>query len=290
MFGYVTPVKCRLAEGEWETYRAVYCGLCHTLKRRAGLPARFIINYDFTFLALLLAASEFGTSLATECRCCLAKPFHKQCVCVQNPALDRAADASIILFWWKLQDAISDTGKLTSLPLRACTLLFSHAYHAAAKREPVFAEQVRRCIGELFEMERACVASLDRPADTFARILQSLAELSKHEAQLSSLFYHLGRFIYLIDAWDDFSEDQKRHAYNPIAARFSLTEDTVPEEVQTQLKQTLSLSIRDAEQAFSQVDCGSYAGLLQNIINPGLPTVMERVARGEAPKKEKLSL
>ena len=55
MFGYVVPVKCALAPQEQETFKAAYCGLCHTLKDRYGFFARFILNYDFTFLAMVLA-------------------------------------------------------------------------------------------------------------------------------------------------------------------------------------------------------------------------------------------
>ena len=58
MFGYVRPPLDQLTEEERERFRRMYCGLCHTLRRRYGLPARFILNYDFTYLAILLSAPE----------------------------------------------------------------------------------------------------------------------------------------------------------------------------------------------------------------------------------------
>ena len=49
MFGYVRPSVRDLPEEELNRFRAMYCGLCHTLSRRYGQAARFILNYDFTY-------------------------------------------------------------------------------------------------------------------------------------------------------------------------------------------------------------------------------------------------
>lgn len=58
MFGYVRPAPERMTAEERELFRAMYCGLCHTLKRRYGQVARWILNYDLTFLAILLAGDR----------------------------------------------------------------------------------------------------------------------------------------------------------------------------------------------------------------------------------------
>ena len=49
MFGYVRPSVRDLPEEELDRFRAMYCGLCHTLSRQYGQAARFILNYDFTY-------------------------------------------------------------------------------------------------------------------------------------------------------------------------------------------------------------------------------------------------
>ena len=55
MFGYVRPAADRLTQEQTDLFRSAYCGLCRTLGRRYGLPARMILNYDLAFLAILLA-------------------------------------------------------------------------------------------------------------------------------------------------------------------------------------------------------------------------------------------
>ena len=54
MFGYVRPVRPELKCKDFDLYRATYCGLCRCLRRRFGLIAPMLLNFDFTFLALLL--------------------------------------------------------------------------------------------------------------------------------------------------------------------------------------------------------------------------------------------
>lgn len=58
MFGYVRPAADRLTEEQEACFRAAYCGLCHTLGERYGLPGRMILNYDLTFLAMLLSEGQ----------------------------------------------------------------------------------------------------------------------------------------------------------------------------------------------------------------------------------------
>ena len=58
MFGYIKPLKCELKIREYDYYRSSYCGLCNSLRIRYCVIARFIVNYDFVFFALLLSAAE----------------------------------------------------------------------------------------------------------------------------------------------------------------------------------------------------------------------------------------
>ena len=65
---------------EYETYRAVYCGLCKELGRQFGQLARLTLSYDFAFLALLeLAMREEKPCFAQER--CIASPFRKHGCC-----------------------------------------------------------------------------------------------------------------------------------------------------------------------------------------------------------------
>ena len=146
MFGYVRPAADRLTQEQTDLFRSAYCGLCRTLGRRYGLPARMILNYDLAFLAILLAGGS-GFSCARH-RC----PVHpiRGCPCgEENPALDAAADLSVILTWWQLRDGVTDHGFFGGLKYRLAALFVRRSYRKAARLRPDFDRLVQGCLGEL---------------------------------------------------------------------------------------------------------------------------------------------
>ncbi len=290
MFGYVRPLKCELKIRQWDVYQSFYCGLCHALKRRCGFAARFTVNYDFTFLALLMS-EVYGEEVYTVKKRCVGSPFKKKKACMSNSALDFAADTSLILTYWKLKDEVRDLSFIRSLPARVAMILLKKAYRRAESKHPAFSECVRTCLLELCEMEKNRLASIDKPADAFARILQSLADEVDNvnvRRMISQMLYHIGRYIYLIDAWDDLGNDIKSGVYNPIAERFGVNKMPLTEEIAEQIKETLAQSIKSSISAFELMDAGENVDLIRNILMLGLPSVVLAVEKGQLNKKEKI--
>ena len=173
MFGYIRPALDRLNQEEKDAYQSVYCGLCHALGRRHGWLARMTLQYDFTFLAIVLAAGEREDRL-----CCLRCPVHplrKPRTCVAGSQMDAAADQSMILTWHKLSDDVDDHGFFTGLPFRMVRRLFQGAYRRAAAAEPEFDAQAREGLARLRELEEAGSPQMDQAADAFANILACAA-------------------------------------------------------------------------------------------------------------------
>ena len=156
MFGYVRAVTAVLSPEEQARYRAVYCGLCKTLGERYGKAAQLTLNYDFVFLALLLAPPE-GEEKTALFRC-PAAPWKKKPVWPGDAALEAAADATVILVWWKLQDAIRDGGAGEKLKSRSVALALRRSYRAAAQRRPDFDRVAETCLDELHQLEEANTA------------------------------------------------------------------------------------------------------------------------------------
>ena len=278
MFGYVRPVLARLDEGQRDAYQSAYCGLCHTLGRRHGFLARFTLQYDFTFLAILLTAGEGADS--PLCRRCPAHPLRKPRACLSGGKMEAAADQSIILTWYKLSDDVDDHNAVTGLPYRLVRWLFRRAYRRAAKAQPEFDAQVREGLGRLRQLEEERSPELDRAADAFARILACASaaypEGSPIGRTLEELLYHLGRWIYLMDAWDDLEEDKKHGRYNPLDVRF---QGHAPEEKEY-LNTTAVHSARLAGAAANLMDLGIWAPVVENVLYLGLPAVQSAVLDG----------
>ena len=278
MFGYVRPVLSQLSEEARQAYQGAYCGMCHALERRHGWLARFTLNYDFTFLAILVSAS--GGEDATCRRRCPIHPLRAPRACLAGDSLDIAADESMILTWYKLTDDIQDRGWFSALPYRLLRQLFARAYRRSAAARPQFDANVAQGMARLRELEGEWSPKLDRVADAFAGILAAAARgLQREEASrraMEQLLYHLGRWIYLVDAWDDLEEDGRNKRYNPLDARFSGHAGEERDYVET----TLTHSLRLIGSAANLVDFGTWTEVVENILYTGLPAVQSAVLEG----------
>ena len=279
MFGYVRPAAQRLTEEQQQRYEGAYCGLCHTLGRRYGLAGRMILNYDLTFLAMLLSE---GTAERCTKRCLIHPVKGRPCAC-GGSAFELAADMSIILTWWQIQDGIADHGFFGGLKYRAASLLLRRAYRRARALRPAFDESTRRHLEKLSELEKENCPSLDAAADTFARLLADAAHEVAQPVKrrvLEQMLYHLGRWVYLVDAADDLKKDVKTGSYNPLPLRYALPGDTLTDTARQALAQTLDGSIRAMAAAFELWDFGDYGPVIESTVYEGLYAVGTSVLEG----------
>lgn len=284
MFGYVVPRRGELKVRELDDYQGIYCGLCHTLGRRYGFLPRLLLNYDFAFLAMVLAGP--GEPVELERRRCVACPLRGKRVCPARPELDTAADESVILTYWKLRDSVADHGFFRGLPARVLSALLRPSYRKAARLRPAFDRQTVACLEELRALEADKSPSLDRTADTFARILAAAAPATGETVRdraLEQLLYHVGRWIYLVDAWDDLEEDRAAGQYNPLLLRFPDGPEAHRDEVRLTLDHSLNLAIS----AHHLDDAGPWSGVILNILCLGLPMVEEAVFAGQWRRRKK---
>lgn len=280
MFGYVRPPLEILPQEEADRFRRAYCGLCHTLGERYGPAARMILNYDFTYLAILLSDPEE----AAPCRRrCVSSPVRLRAYQPATAALELAADESVILAYWQLRDGVEDYAWASGLKYRAGARLLESAYKRAAALRPEFDQAVRRQLQLLSALEQAKDPSMDRAADSFAVLLSSAAEELTDPIRkriMEQILYHLGRWIYLIDGADDLKKDAESGNYNPVALRYGLTDGTWTPESRRDFATTLDHSIHQMAAAFELWDFGVWTPVLQSTFYGGLFQVGKAVLDG----------
>lgn len=280
MFGYVRPPAQDLPEGELNRFRTMYCGLCHTLSRRYGQAARMILNYDFTYLAILLSN---GTADAENAGRCWVSPVKKRPYLEPTAAMELAADESVILAYWQLRDGAEDHTWAAGLKYRGGAQLLEGAYRKAAAFRPEFDAAVRRQLRLLHALETAEDPSMDRAADTFAVLLSGTsAEIEDPTRRriLEQILYHLGRWVYLIDAADDLKRDGESGNYNPVALRYGLKNGVWTPESRRDFALTLDHSIHRMAAAFELWDFGVWTAVLESTFYAGLFRVGHAVLDG----------
>lgn len=286
LFGYVRPLEGQQRVCELEAYKAVYCGLCRQLGQSFGLPARFTLSYDASFLALLgLALAEEKPAIAPGR--CPFNPLGKRPVCREAPALAFAADVAVLLLYWKLRDNLTDEGPGRRLLARSGLLLWDGAYRRAAARCPEPDEAFRQMTMEQRELEARSCQNPDEAAQPTAQALSAvLSALSDDEGQrrvLSRLGYLLGRFVYLADALDDLSADQKKGRYNPFLQAGGPSHLG---ELQQQCRGSLYLTIGEVERTWQLLRVRHFAPILENILTLGLMAQADRLAEKGAEKND----
>lgn len=280
MYGYVRPLRDELKVREYEQFRGVYCGLCHTLKKRYGPLFRFAVNYDLTFLAMLMAGGEEPHVCQKRC------PYHplRRTACPEAyPAMEAAADMTVILAYWKMRDGARDKGFFGAAGCSLLAAAIAPAYKKAAAVQPAFAAAAEREIAALARLEEEKTACLDAAADTFAKLLASASAGAETQARrdiLYELLYHLGRIVYVLDAADDLAEDERSGAYNPLRYRFTLRDGKLSEEDEAALRLSLTHSHDRLCAAYHLLDKIPYSGILDNTIYYGLPAAAQAVFAG----------
>lgn len=282
MFGYVRVRTDTLGPEFQSRYEAAYCGMCRALAQRYGAVSRCFLNYDFVFLAMLLDTGD--GPCAIRCRRCPRHPVKGKAVCDDAARMATAAGESVILTWWKLQDTIRDGTFFSRQRARLLALMLKRGYRRARADFPDFDAGAAQLLRQLGELEERQCPSIDQTADLFARLLQ-LAAPPTADAALDrprqQLLYHLGRWIYLIDAVDDLDADRAAGEYNPVAVRFPAW----GEAEQTYLRQNLDHSLALMGAAFQLLPPGQWSGILENILYSGLPAVEELVFSGRWGKR-----
>ncbi len=280
MFGYVRPPLAALPQEESDRFRRIYCGLCHTLGERYGTAARFILNYDFTFLAILLSEGEEGETAESRCP---VSPVKKRPYFTSTPALELAADESVILAYWQLRDGVEDHDWLHGLKYRSLSAVLEPAYRKAAAARPGFDAVTRQQLEVLRKLEQENCDSIDRPADAFAKLLEAAAEETDDPVRrrvLGQLLYHLGRWVYLVDAADDLKRDAEEGNYNPVALRYGMENGVWTAESRSAFAATLDHSVHMMATAYELWDFGVWTPILQNTIYSGLFQVGKAVLDG----------
>lgn len=268
MFGYIKPFKPYMRFSEFEVYNGFYCGLCKNLGKNYGQLYRLMLSYDFAFLGLLCCASN-SKPLHFEPQHCIVHPVKKK-LCLKNTeVLDFTAAAAVISVYQKLCDSIEDSGFFKSISFRFVKLLAKKGYNKAVKQYPDMAEKIQLEMNKQFTLEKNDCSSLDLACEPTAQIMSILASQIPSEKEQSEAYgnfgYHLGRFVYLADAYDDAEKDLKNNNYNVL-----LKYDKKIESAKNLAQDNINMSLCMIADYYNQMKIQRFKDIIDNVIFLGL--------------------
>lgn len=277
MFGYVKPLHPELKVREYELYKSVYCGLCKCMGRKISCFSRFTLSYDIVFLVLLRSALT-GDSIKTASGRCFIHPFKKRSYALPNDSLVYCSEVSALLNYHKLRDDIRDHNGFRKL-LSSLLLPAAKSMRKKAGRLHDLDITIADHLDNLHEIESVKTPSVDIPADIFGELLASICEFNlddniNNKRIAREIGRHIGRWIYITDAVDDYFKDKKSGAYNPFVCMNINISDTGET-----IKTTLIMELAQADKALNLIDTENTAAvnILQNIINLGMINSTEKI-------------
>lgn len=256
MFGYITANMNAMDADRITRYRSWYCGLCHALKERHGTVSRLTLNYDMTFLVMLLS-SVYQCQPESESERCAAHPFRQhRYFC--NDFSDYAADMNILLTYHNLMDDWQDDHNVIS---RCEAGLFKKAGQRAAAEHPRQSKAVLDGLDALAAAEANGELRPDIPADAFGGIMAELFAVyeDEHAPALRDFGRALGRFIYIMDACMDFDSDLRHMRYNPLTAM-----------THADFEPTLTMLAAECTASFDALPVTSDKDIMENILYTGM--------------------
>ena len=261
MFGYVVAQKSELKMREYYKYKAYYCGLCKVLRDKYGLAGQVTLTYDMTFLVILLT-SLYETETKREESRCVVHPMKKQKM-LYNEITEYAADMNLILTYYKLLDNWHDEKSKKSLVgLRAMQGIFDEL----KEKYPEKCEVIRKCLGLLRQCEIRNETDIDTVSRYFGKLMGELFVWKKDiwEKKLRKMGFYLGKFIYVLDAYDDIEEDLLSGSYNVLIPM--CTDEQFGEKVEEMLKYILT----ECTGEFEKLPCIEDVEIMRNILYAGV--------------------
>lgn len=263
MFGYVNADRSQLSEKDQIDYQRYYCGLCQQLHKLSGFRGQMLLNYDLCFLSILLSGLYEPATSTKEFRC-IIHPVSKKHAYISE-VTEYAAFMDIILSYHNLIDNYNDEGSKLSL-IAANSI--KAAYDKAAQKYPVQAKAVEDYIFNLSNAEARGERNIDIVSNYTGEMLASLFDIKNDEwsSDLRSMGFYLGKFIYIIDAYDDLKKDIKKGSYNPLI----FMKEESPKEFETFIRVNLTSLMAECAKSFERLPIVENADILRNIIYSGV--------------------
>ena len=279
MFGYVKPKNEELKIKDYAFYRATYCGICRRMKACLGSLSTLTLTYDSAFLALLRMVFVPDSEIRSRLRRCAVHPIKRRDMLENNGAIDYTVRVFAELTYQKLRDDLQDERALRRF-LKSTARPIVRTARSRAQLDEALCESIRARLGEITEREREECQSVDLCAAPFGELLAEIFSYGIDDAAaataLKEIGRHLGIFIYVADAAEDYDEDYRRERFNPFVKTYGKA--TLSPEEKRNIHTALSYHIDRMEAALAFIDFGARKTLeriLYNIVTLGLGARIE---------------
>lgn len=280
MFGYININQKELSEESRKAYQSYYCGLCRRLKTNCGAKGQMLLNYDMTFLIVLLTGLYELENQSSDILCAL-HPTKKRRVWL-NEATDYAAAMNLILAYHNLIDDWKDDKAYSK---KAFAKMLDKDYLKVMEKYLRQVKAVEEYMKKTEEIEKRREKNLDLAAGLSGEMLGEVFCWKEDEwaEELRTMGFYMGKFIYLMDAFEDYDADVEKNAYNPLV----FMEKGQEQDRDTWCKLLLTSMMSECAKSFERLPILLHADILRNVLYSGVWTRYEYLQLKKRKTEEK---
>ncbi len=265
MYGYVSVNTSELKMREFDEYNARYCGLCDSLRKNFGRAGQLTIQHDMTFLIYLLNGL-YEPHESTFSGRCIVHPMKKRNF-RRTDITDYAADMNVLLAWYKLVDDWEDD---RSKKARIMMLALKKGASEVKEKYPEKSAKIGAAFTHLRSLEKESSSDVDTVSGCFGKVMAHVCDIYGDEwsGLLRKTGFYLGKFIYIMDAYEDMREDEKNNSYNPLIPKKNLF--LSDEDFEVYVYTILNNIMAECAKYFEKLPVKRDLQILRNIIYAGV--------------------
>lgn len=209
MFGYLAMHRQLMTWNMQRCYRNYYCGTCFGLEFNYGQVSRLLLSYDVALLGIL-----------TKCH---PDPLRERYACLERcetcrhmfhgGAWEQMAAINLLLVNEKLKDDVNDD---RSWKAYVGKILLGRKIRKAQKQYPDMAHAIEKGYRNIYLLEKQN-SKVEEIEECFADMMEhTMSKCRTLEEWERGYIRCISKWIYYIDALDDYEEDYRKKKFNPL--------------------------------------------------------------------------
>jgi hypothetical protein len=137
-------------------------------------------------------------------------------------------------------------------------------------------------LSQLQDCEKRGENNIDLVSRCFGELMAELFVYRKDmwEESLRKIGFYLGKYIYILDAYDDMEKDHKHNSYNPLLSSKEL------ENFEKDCQNILTMMMAQCTKEFEKLPCLLDLDILHNILYDGVWTKFDEIQKERNTRKE----
>ena len=284
MFGYLFPTKNHLKLSERKIFRDYFCSICLAHRYNYGRLSISLNNYDIAFIAICLGICEDTVENCGKC----GKHVGDRKKKFSDKPWSELADYNINLIRKKLDDNVLDNKSISSIIMRK---LGNGIFNKCKKRNPKLYKSFDESFEKFLKLEKSD-ASVNMMMDGNAEFIEyTILQIFKPTTEQLLFLKSIMRWLYWIDAVNDYEDDLKNKNFNPLVQNKArdTSQELFLEYNMTELVNSYLKLKEQINYAYSMC-ASSYSAdsrvIIENMINYTIKEVSKKILKNQPLEKK----